>query len=120
MWIQILISIFSAFAILRVAQNYRSRRFSLSSSLFWSIVWLSVAVVFWFPETASRLAVALGIGRGADLVTYSAIIVLVYLVYRLFVRAERMEHAITELTRAISLHDTQDGKDHTSHTHRQL
>ena len=118
MWIQLIISIFILFALLRVAQNYRARRFSLSATLWWSLVWLAVAVVFWIPDSASRVALLFGIGRGADLVTYSAIIVLVYLVYRLFVRVEHLQHDITELTRAVSLQHTSDDKEHHSDSHR--
>ncbi len=114
-----IVTLFALLAVVRIAQNYRARRMPGSASFLWSLVWLSVAIVFWSPDIASRLALAVGIGRGADLIIYSAIIVLVYLVYRLFVRLERLEHTITKLTRAVTLRDAEHTDDAT-HSHREL
>ena len=119
MWIRILVTIFSLFAIVRIVHNYRTSRLSGTASFFWSLIWLAVGIVFWSPDIASRLALSVGIGRGADLVTYSAIIVLVYLVYRVFIRLERVEHALTQLTRAVTLRDVSDKKN-SPDTDRQL
>ncbi len=119
MWIQIIGTVLAGIALVRIVQNYRARRLSGSLSFVWGLIWLSVGVIFWSPDIASRLALSVGIGRGADLITYSAIIVLVYLVYRIFIRMERLEHSLTQLTRAITLHDAK-GKDHSTNTDSEL
>jgi hypothetical protein len=117
MWLQIVVALLALFAVLRIIQNYRTSNLSGSASFFWFLIWIVVAVIFWFPDIASRLALTVGIGRGADLITYSAILVLVYLVYRLFVRLERLEHTITTLTRTITLRDASSKDSHTD-SHR--
>ena len=103
MGIQILVTLFVLFALGRLGINYRERRLRGSVVILWVVLWLSVLTVFWSPEIASRLAVALGIGRGADLIVYTAIVVVVYLLYRIFVRLERLDGEITRLTQALAL-----------------
>jgi hypothetical protein len=77
----------------------------LIESLLWSLLWLAIGVVFWQPEITSRLALFFGIGRGADLIVYVAIVVIVYLLFRLFVRVDKMDRQMTKLVRSLALHD---------------
>jgi len=108
MELQIIISIFVAFVLLRLVQGYRRRQVTLTGLTAWTVLWLAVLAVFWSPDIASSLAFYLGIGRGADLLIYSAIIVVFYLLYRVFIRMEKLNHDITTLTRKIALNDPKD------------
>lgn len=120
MWIQLIISLFVAFVLFRLFRNYLHRKISRRILVLWSVLWIGVLIVFWSPETASRLAVFFGIGRGADLIVYSAIIVIVYLLYRIFIRLEKFDRDITVLTRNIALKDDGKGKHTSSNTDNQL
>ncbi|MFH1430158.1 MAG: DUF2304 domain-containing protein [Candidatus Uhrbacteria bacterium] len=71
----------------------------------WGIVWILVAAVAVVPEGTNRLADLLGIGRGADVVVYSALVVMVVLHIRQSVRMERMDRDITIVTREIASQD---------------
>jgi len=71
----------------------------------WLIFWLAVGVAFVTPESLTRLANVLGIGRGADLVLYVAVVVVFYLMFRIFVRLENMERNITKIVRKDALKD---------------
>lgn len=118
-WIRILISLFVLFALGRLAQNFRGRTMSRVSVLVWSLLWIGVAVIFWLPETASRVALLAGIGRGADLVVYLSIIIIFYVLFRLFVRIEHLNRDITAISRAIALdHDRK--KNNSSDSHPKL
>lgn len=101
--IQILAIIFVIFAIWRVAFKFRKQEIRLSEFLMWLIFWLAVAVAFVTPESLTKLANLLGIGRGADLVLYVAVIVVFYLMFRIFVRLEKIERDITKVVRSSSL-----------------
>ena len=103
MWVQIIVSVFIAAILWRLALSYKNHTTSLLSYLGWSLLWVGIAIIFWWPGIASRLALAVGIGRGADLFIYLSIIVLLYLVYRIFLRLEKMNRDITALTRELSL-----------------
>jgi len=86
----------------------------------WTSLWLAVVVVFWSPELASRLADFFGIGRGADLIIYTAIIAILFFVYRLFIRLEKTESEITSLTRELALHVERKKEEKNSSHHTEL
>ena len=119
MWIQIVISVIIIVAWWRLVFNYRKGKTPLSASVVWFCIWAAIGIVFWSPEIASRLAVMAGIGRGADLIVYSSIIVLVYFAYRVYVRIEKIERDLTQLTRKLALYDEHE-RDHRSDPDSQL
>ncbi len=97
--IQILAIIFCLFALWRVVLKFRRRELKVSEFIMWLIFWLAVGVAFVTPESLTKLANLLGIGRGADLVLYVAVVVVFYLMFRIFVRLENMEKNITKVVR---------------------
>lgn len=88
-----------------VGSRFRKRTIGTKALLAWGVLWVLVAAVAVQPELASRVADALGIGRGADVVVYSAIVVLLALVFRLSVRIEQLDRDITAVTRELALRD---------------
>lgn len=110
MWLSIIISCVAGILIIRTLVGVARRRDKVWSGLFWIVAWCAVIVVFWQPEVASYLAARAGIGRGADLVIYSAILVVAYLLYRFYIRIERMERNITTLTRELALRNSDEHK----------
>lgn len=71
--------------------------------IFWSLLWIGAAVVVLRPELASDFAALAGVGRGADAVVYLAVIFLYYLVFRIFLRLDKLDRDITVLVRKIGL-----------------
>lgn len=57
------------------------------------------------PQTADTLARIVGVGRGADVVIYFSLIVIFYLIFRLYVKIEQGEGEITRLVRKLSMDD---------------
>ena len=80
----------------------------------WSLVWLGAAVVVVQPDITSRVAQFVGVGRGADLVVYTAVIVLLILVFRLHVAHAALERTLTDLVRREALRDAQGAQSHES------
>ena len=105
MVIQVIATLFAAGALLRLSMQVKNRRMALRYAMLWALVWVAVITVFWVPGLTSDLALYAGIGRGADLVVYTAILVLMYLQYRFFERIERLQRDITTLTRQLALRD---------------
>lgn len=97
--LQILVSLFVLIVLSKLFQQYNKNKTTLANFLLWCLLWLSVLLVFWQPDITSYLANFLGIGRGADLIIYVAILVLVYLVFRVFVRLQKLEKDLTKLIR---------------------
>ena len=71
----------------------------------WICAWLAVAIVFWQPQLATWVAATVGIGRGADLVTYAAVLLLLWQSFRVSVRLERLERNLTTVVRQRALDD---------------
>ncbi|MEK7516253.1 MAG: DUF2304 family protein [Patescibacteria group bacterium] len=103
MVIQVILLVFIFFAILRTVERYRDRAIPVRWLLFWVLFWGVVAVAVLVPKTTEYLARLVGVGRGVDAVLYFAIVTLFYLVFRVFVRVERMESDLTKIVRELAL-----------------
>jgi small membrane protein len=57
----------------------------------------------WVPSHATRLAEAVGIGRGVDLVIYTWVVISLLVVLNLHLKLRAQTEAITTLARAIAL-----------------
>jgi hypothetical protein len=90
-------------ALAKVLHSYRLRRLRTPDLLFWGLVWTGTAAIILFPNATSWLAHLLGIGRGADLILYTSLLLSFYLIFRLYVALARLEQAMTALVRAIAL-----------------
>jgi hypothetical protein len=101
--IQILILFFCFFAVARTFGQMRRRQLSILAAVLWILFWVAVAVVGLLPETSQWLANRLGVGRGADLVTYASLAALFYLVFRLFTKVEQVEQEVSRLVRKMAL-----------------
>ena len=101
--IQILIVLFALFAYSRVVARTKDKKVSFNEFIFWSVLWIGIIAVALVPSVTSPFASLFGIGRGADFVVYLSIIALFYLIFRVYVKAEKIEKNITRLVREISL-----------------
>lgn len=101
--LQILISIIMLAALRHTYRRYKQSIISVAELIGWSVLWLVVAVVFWQPQASSWLAQVFGVGRGADLITYGAILFLLFFLFRLSVRLDKLEKNITKIVRSDAL-----------------
>lgn len=101
--IQIIISIFLIIAIYKDFKKYRLKTINSKEFIGWLILWLMVGIIFWLPQTTSILAGLLGIGRGVDLVIYTSIVVIFYLLFRIFVNLDKQQQEITKIVRYLAI-----------------
>lgn len=76
------------------------RQSSLLSGVFWSLLWAVASLMIFRPGITSEFAAALGIGRGADLVIYLAILGGVFVTRYFYNRMRRLENLLTQMVRA--------------------
>ena len=98
-WIIGLLSISSLFS------KYQKKEISLGSFLLWLLLWAGViAGVTASPET-DKIAVYLGLGRGrgAELALFAAILIILYLMFRLYLKISQVETQISEIVKNIAL-----------------
>lgn len=61
-----------------------------------------------FPETTNKIAHWVGVSRGADLLSYSSILFLFFLILKLYSRLRRIEQKFTELVRNKSIEEAEE------------
>lgn len=105
MLIQIILAAIMALALVMTWRRARQRVIRVAEAAAWSALWIAAVVVVLLPNTASSVAAFVGVGRGADLVTYAAVALLFILVFTLFVKHERLERNLTDLVRREALRD---------------
>jgi len=103
MLIQIILILFFLFAILKVLGRWRGGEITGWNASLWIIFWILAGIVVIIPNSTFYVARAVGIGRGADLVVYSALALIFFILFRMTVKMERMNKDITKLTRKMAL-----------------
>jgi len=101
--IQIIVVLFAIFAISMAFLRFRDRKIKFSGLVLWAGVWAAAIVVILLPGTSFFFANILGIQRGADFVVYISIIVLFYLMFRLYVKIDNVEKNVTKLVREVAI-----------------
>ncbi len=110
--IQALIVIFALFAWSRALLRQKSNNITIGELVFWSFIWISVIAIAIFPTTFNSLSIFLGSYNILNLAVYVSITLLLYLVYRLYVKLGTQQTEITMLVRetAINNHKRQKRK----------
>lgn len=98
--IQLLLVLFAVLVVALYFRRLRSRL--LDRFIFIFIATLAIVMVVQ-PEWATASAQFLGVGRGADLVTYLGMSSLAFLWLRLYVRQREMEAKLTDLIRQLAI-----------------
>lgn len=97
---------FGTIVVLIILKNffaYRKKELKASKFAFYFLFWLSVLLAIIFPEETNKIAHFFNITRGADFFIYISIIVIFYLLFRIYQRLENIEMNITKIVREIAL-----------------
>ena len=81
------------------------RAINRRAALGWAVLWIAAAVAIARPSLTVAVARFLGIGRGADLVFYCAILGMLVAFFYVYLRFKRLDREITALTRHLALRD---------------
>jgi hypothetical protein len=73
--------------------------------LAWAVVWLATGLAILLPDLTIVVAKALGIGRGADLVLYCTVIVMLVGFFMVYARLRRLRRDVTLLTRHLAIRE---------------
>lgn len=91
--------------------DFRSRMESLQLFLFWTITWAMIVVVALFPSIVDYILLRSG-GQGVGIGTFFGVVLvfLFFIVYRMFVKIERLEHKLTKTIQELALRAEWRGK----------
>lgn len=105
----------SFFAILVIAQTYnefKRGKEPLAVFLFWSITWALIVSIAFYPQIIDWLIQKLGGQRtGLGTVFGMGLVFLFYVIYRIYLKADRIEKELTKLNRELALRDLKDSRD---------
>ncbi len=101
--IQIFATVFALFAWSRALLRYKDRKISNNEFIFWSVIWLGVVVVAFIPGINALVSDAIGIRRPIDFFVYLSIILLFYLVFRIYIKLDTVNGEITKIVREFAL-----------------
>jgi len=96
---QILFILFTLFALAGTIKKFKDGVLSGLALAFWFIVWVCAGVAVLWPELSQKVADTFGIGRGTDLVVYSVLAVMLYLLFRFHIKLAHIERDITQVVR---------------------
>ena len=91
------------FAVSRAYLRMREHRISVQAFIFWAVIWSAVVVVAFHPAVATQLSHYFGVERGIDIFVYISIVLLFYLIFRIYVKIEGFEQSITKVVREIAI-----------------
>ncbi|MBI4599514.1 DUF2304 domain-containing protein [Candidatus Uhrbacteria bacterium] len=103
MTIQILITAVSAVIIGKALSKLKRREVHGGTCSAWILFWIAVIALVWQPNLTNYLAYILQVTRGADAIFYLSLVGIFYLLFRIFIRLERMDQEITTIVREIAL-----------------
>lgn len=104
----IILLLFAFFAWTRVFLRFRSGDTSIKWFTFWSLIWIGLVIIIFLPGKADFFTKILGVSRAPDALLTLAVVLLLYTVYRLYVKIDLLEGEITGLTRHITLSSIKD------------
>ena len=101
--IQLVILAFSIFALSRVINNIRARNTDKIGMWFWVVFWIVIIFATLFPGLIDSVFLFFGVESVAEFGLYSMMILLAYMIFRLYARIEDTEKNITKIVRTIAI-----------------
>lgn len=94
--------VFAIFALSRAYLRFKERKLSSFAFIFWFFIWITGTLAIFLPDLTTKLARFLGIGRGVDIILYASIIIIFYLLFRIYIKIEDTQRQITQIARKIA------------------
>ncbi len=103
---QWLVPLFGMFYLSRVIYQYTRNKRSVTSTVLWTVFWLTVIVLAIIPNPVSfKIATLLGFKSNINAVIFVALGWLFLLVFYLSTTVDRLERQLTELVRQLALEE---------------
>ena len=100
---KVLALIVVAFFLAKLLWQQRKRRLSWTEFFFWLIFWLLSAVAILMLDDIDKLVARLGFsGSGIEVLLYIGFALLLYFVFRLRLRLEKIDHQLTTLVSSMA------------------
>ena len=100
--IQLLILFFATFTLVTALFMFKDKKIRVGDFIFWLALWIAVIITSITTKYADLISQILGVSSGLNFLVYLSIIVLFYLIFRVYVKLDTMEKKMTNLVRELS------------------
>jgi len=101
---KIFAAVFAIVVLSRSIVDYRDRKESLEMTVFWIAVWLGISAIAFFPSLVDDAIKLFGGNRsGLGTVFGMGIVFVMFISYRIYVKANRIEKNLSEISRKYAL-----------------
>ena len=101
--IQVIAIIFAIFALIKIILRLRKKKLTINEFIFWASIWVILIILSIFPDISHNIASFFGFGRGLDFFMVASILLILYLILRIFIKLEELDSKITRLARNMTL-----------------
>lgn len=103
---RILATVFALIVLSRSIVDYKDKKESLQMTIFWVMVWLAIATIAFFPSIVDAgIRMFGGDKSGLGTIFGMGLVFVLFISYRIYIKANRNEKTVNELSRIISLWD---------------
>ncbi len=101
---KIFAAVFALIVLSRSIVDYRSKKESLTMTVFWIVTWLGILAIAFFPRLVDiTIEIAGGNRTGMGTVWGMGLVFVMFVCYRIYVKANRIEKQLNEISRKYSL-----------------
>lgn len=100
--LQLAVVVFAVFAVSRTFLRWRDGKISSLEFFIWMVAWVGIVLIVFQPWLTDWVSQKFGIGRGIDFVVYTAIVGILYLIFKLYVKIEDLEQELTRVVGALA------------------
>lgn len=103
MLIQILLVVGLSILVVLFLRNRNAMRFRAGKKLLFLLFALAAVASVVFPEILTRLAAAVGVGRGTDLLLYAVVVAFFFVAMNTYLKFRDLEARNTKLARKVAI-----------------
>lgn len=89
----------------RSISDFRSRKESLIMAIFWSAIWLAIAILAFYPQLIDIIINRLDNGSGIGTFNGIALVFIMFICYRIYAKAHRVEQNLRKVATQVGLKD---------------
>jgi hypothetical protein len=105
MILKIIIWVVGLLIISNLFVKYQKKEISFSLFLIWLVIWAGIITGITLSPESDKLAIYLGLGqgRGIELSLFLAIVIIFYIIFRIYLNLSRIETQMSEIVKHIAI-----------------
>jgi len=108
---QLISLVFGLIVIAKTLTDYKNKKENRRMFSFWLLLWIAIIIVAFYPMLINEIIARFGAGNYTiGQIAGMGFVFTMFVVYRIYVKANRLEKQLNELIRDIALRDVKKGR----------